>query len=378
MQHTSGPRIGIIGGGQLGMMLTEAASSLGLDITVLDQPGCPATYAGAHLVPGSITDADRIRELARQVDVVTFEIEHVNTDALLALEDEGVTVQPSPHSLITIKDKFAQKTFLRRHGIPTADFLAIDGEDDLLLAAAWFGFPFLVKTRHGGFDGRGNAVVANPNDFAEAMRKLGSARLYAERFVPFAKELAVMVARSTTGEIATYPVVETVHQESVLRLVLAPAPIAPTLAQRAETLAREVMTHLHGAGVFGIEMFLTADGDISINEIAPRVHNSGHYTIEACQTSQFAQHLLAVSGRPLGSTAMLHPAAVTINILGERSGSANPSGTETAAALGETSVHWYHKREVRPLRKMGHITVTGDTVEECLKKATTARALVTV
>jgi 5-(carboxyamino)imidazole ribonucleotide synthase len=371
-------RIGVIGGGQLGMMLTEAATPLGLDVTVLDQPGCPATYAGAHLVPGSITDADRIQELARGVDVVTFEIEHVNAEALLEIEADGVTIHPSPRSLITIKDKLAQKTFLRGHGIPTADFLTVDGEADLYAAAMRFGYPFLVKTRHGGFDGRGNAVVTAPDDFADTIWKLGGEALYAERFVPFAKELAVMVARGTTGEIAIYPVVETVHEESVLRLVLAPAPLDPSLAQQAETLARDVMRHLHGAGVFGIEMFLTQDGEILINEIAPRVHNSGHYTIEACATSQFAQHLLAITGRALGSSAMTHPAAVTINILGERSGVADPQGTEEAETLGVTAVHWYHKREVRPLRKMGHITVTGDRVEQCLETADAARALVSV
>jgi 5-(carboxyamino)imidazole ribonucleotide synthase len=376
MREEARTRVGIIGGGQLGMMLTEAAAPLGLDVAVLDQPGCPATYAGARLVPGSITDADRIRELARGVDVVTFEIEHVNTDALLEIEAQGVTVHPSPRSLVTIKDKFAQKTFLRGHGIPTADFLPVEGEADLLQAAARFGFPFLVKTRHGGFDGRGNAVVATPSDFAGTLRKLGGAALYAERFVPFARELAVMVTRSTGGEIATYPVVETVHEESVLRLVLAPAPIDPALAHRAETLARDVMGHLHGAGVFGIEMFLTQDGEILINEIAPRVHNSGHYTIEACATSQFAQHLLAITGRPLGPTTMTYPAAVMVNILGARSGVADQRGTEAAGARGEAAVHWYHKREVRPLRKMGHITVTGDTVEQCLETATAARALV--
>lgn len=373
-----GTRIGIIGGGQLGLMLAEAAAPLAIDVTVLDRPGCPATYAGAHLVPGSITDGGRIRELARGADVITFEIEHVNADALLALADEGVTIHPSPHSLITIKDKFAQKTFLRDHGIPAADFLAVDGEADLHLAAERFGLPFLVKTRHGGFDGRGNAVVSTPADFAKAMQKLGGEDLYAERFVPFAKELAVIAARSAAGETATYPVVETVHEESVLRAVLAPAPIDPALVARAEVLARDAMCHLHGAGVFGIEMFLTREGAILVNEIAPRVHNSGHYTIEACRTSQFAQHLLAITGRPLGPTAMSHPAAVTINILGERSGAADPRGSAAAEALGQTSVHWYHKREVRPLRKMGHITVTGDTVEQCLETANAARALVSV
>ena len=371
-------RIGIIGGGQLGMMLAEAATPLGMGVTVLDQPGCPAAFAGARLVPGRIIDGNCIRELARQVDVVTFEIEHVNAEALLEIEAEGAPIHPSPRSLITIKDKLAQKQFLRGHGIPTADFLEIADAADLHRAAEWVDYPFMVKTRHGGFDGRGNAVVKDVSDFIDTANKFNGAALYAERIVPFVKELAVMVARGPGGEIAVYPVVETIHQESVLRTVLAPAPIDRLLAARAESLAREVMIRLHGAGVFGIEMFLTADGAILINEIAPRVHNSGHYTIEACATSQFAQHLLAMGGQPLGATAMTSPAAVMVNILGERSGDASPNGAGAAEALGQTAVHWYHKREVRPLRKMGHITVTGDSIAQCLETAEAARALVSV
>lgn len=373
-----GKRIGIVGGGQLGMMLAEAAKPLGISITVLDKKDCPATYAGAKLLEGKITDPHKIRELARATGLLTFEIEHINADVLEALEQEGTTVHPSPKSLIVIKDKLAQKEFLRRHNIPTADFLAIESNDDLSRATAAFGFPFLLKSRHGGYDGRGNAVVMREGDIEEAKQKLGNARLYAERFVPFARELAVMAARDRYGTLALYPVVETIHEESILRFTLAPAPVDRDVYRSAEALATSVMEHLNGAGVFGIEMFQTQNGEVLVNEIAPRVHNSGHYTIEACKTSQFTQHLLAVSGAQLGDTRMTSKAAAMVNILGGRKGSAAPSGTENAEALGKTTVHWYHKHDVSLLRKMGHITVIGDTVGECLTKAKKARELIGV
>ena len=371
-------RVGIVGGGQLGMMLTEAAIPLGIEVTVLDKAGCPASFAGATVVAGAITDSEKTRELASQVDVVTVEIEHVNTEVLAALANEGVPVHPTPETLVTIKDKLAQKMFLRQFGIATADFLAIDDAHDLGEAAARFGYPFLLKARHGGYDGRGNVVIRGEDDIQDGIRTLGSAALYAERFVPYVKELAVMVARGRDGEIASFPVVETKHEESILRWVVAPAPIDIAATERAGRLAIAAVKHLSGAGVFGVEMFLSADGNILINEIAPRVHNSGHYTIEACQTSQFTQHLLAVSGQPLGSTAMTHPAAAMVNILGGRAGTAMPTGSELAAERYDASVHWYHKRDVAPQRKMGHLTVTGDDADECLERALAAERVVDV
>ncbi|MFN8593840.1 MAG: 5-(carboxyamino)imidazole ribonucleotide synthase [Thermomicrobiales bacterium] len=371
-------RVGIVGGGQLGMMLAEAAVPLGIAVTVLDKEGCPASFAGATVIEGAITDGEKTCELASQVDVVTVEIEHVNTSVLAALAREGVPIHPSPQTLITIKDKLAQKMFLREHGIATAEFLAIAAEDDIREAAARFGYPFLLKARHGGYDGRGNVVIHGGDDIPDGIRKLGGAALYAERFVPFGKELAVMVARGADGAIVPFPVVETKHEESILRWVMAPAPIDALAKERAEQLASSAVSRLSGAGMFGVEMFLTGSGDILINEIAPRVHNSGHYTIEACQTSQFAQHLLAVTGESLGSTAMVLPAAAMVNILGERSGTAAPSGGEEAAARYDASVHWYHKRDVVPLRKMGHLTVTGDDAGECLERALAARRMIDV
>lgn len=371
-------KIGIIGGGQLGMMLTEAAALLDFEITIVDKADCSASFVGAKVLVGAITDPEKIKELAKDADFLTFEIEHINTDALEELENESVTIHPSPHTLKTIKDKFAQKEFLRKNNLPTASFVAIEKDTDITKAGHRFGYPFLLKTRSGGYDGRGNAVVKNEEDIKQAVKKLGDNALYAEKFVPFTKELAVMVARSTNGDIKTYPVVETIHEENILRFTLAPAKIDKKIYQKAENLAKAVMEHLHGAGVFGIEMFLTKNGKVVINEIAPRVHNSGHYTIEACETSQFTQHLLAITGQPLRKTDMIVPAAVMINILGSRIGKANLQGTESAETLGKTYVHWYHKQDVKPLRKMGHITVVGDNLGECLKKTKEARRLISI
>lgn len=358
--------------------MTEAAVPLGMAVTVLDKAGCPASFAGAAVIEGAITDGEKTRELASRVDVVTVEIEHVDTDALAALAGEGVPVHPAPETLVTIKDKLAQKMFLRQFGIAAADFLAIADARDIDEAAARFGYPFLLKARHGGYDGRGNVVIQGEHDIPDGIRQLGNAALYAERCVPFAKELAIMVARGRNGEIVPFPVVETKHEENILRWVVAPAPIDPVAREQAEHLAISAVKRLSGAGVFGIEMFLSSGGEILINEIAPRVHNSGHYTIEACQTSQFAQHLRAVSGQPLGATAMTYPAAATVNIFGGRAGTAMLSGAGEAAARYDAAVHWYHKRDVAPLRKMGHLTVTGDDAEECLERALAAGRVIDV
>jgi len=373
-------RVGIVGGGQLGMMLAEAAPPLGITVAVIDKVGCPASFAGAQVIEGNITSADAIHQLAAWAPTVTVEIEHINTGALHEVKNEGTAVHPSPETLKMIKDKYAQKVFLKNAGIPTADFLAIDAEEDFTKAGNEYGYPYVLKARHGAYDGRGNERVNSAEDLSRAREKLGDTALYAEKFVPFVKELAVMVARSTNGEIATYPVVETIHEKDILRYTLAPAEISDEAIEKAKTLARSVMEHLQGAGVFGIEMFLTADGEILINEIAPRVHNSGHYTIEGCETSQFTQHLLAITGRPLRNTEMVAPAAVMINILGD---SDDPEktlkGEEETQALGDVYVHLYHKKPKNPpdrLRKNGHITVLGNSIAEARKKADHARSMI--
>ncbi len=372
-------RIGIVGGGQLGRMLTIPAKEMGFNVTVLDATAhCPAAQVGAKQIIGALTDPKAIHKLAKGSDILTFEIEHIDAETLDALTKEGRIVHPSPKTLQTIKDKLLQKQFLNKNNIPTAPYVEVKTKENILDAVSKFDYPLVLKSRFGGYDGRGNALIQNENDIASAFEKLGRNDLYIEQFVQFNKELAVMVARSTKGDIKTYPVVETVHKNSILHYVLAPAPITKSLQQTAEKFAVEVMKHLGGAGVFGVEMFLKKNGEIFVNEIAPRVHNSGHYTIEASVTSQFENHIRAIAGLPLGETAMKTPAAAMVNILGERKGKAMLEGLEKALAIQGVSVHIYGKAETRPERKMGHITVVGNNVKECLRKAKLARKAISI
>ncbi len=371
--------IGIIGGGQLGQMLTEAAKNLELDVVVLepdDDP--PAVQAGATQIIGSLVDTKKIKELVKKSDFVTWEIEHINTEVLKELENQGFKISPSPKTLTKIKDKFLQKDFLKNQGIPTAPFRKVENIEDLKKAADELNLPLVLKTRFGGYDGRGNFVIRNETDFKEGFIKLGGENLYVEGWVNFEKELAVMAVRDVNANIKTYPVVQTIHKNNILQVVLAPAPISSDQSLKAEEFAKKVMEHLEGAGVFGIEMFLTKRGEILVNEIAPRVHNSGHFTIEAAITSQFENQLRAVSEMDLGSSKMKVKAAVMINILGDRMGEANPKGVGKAEKLGNVFVHIYGKKEVKPERKMGHLTVIGDDLEKVLEKANLARSLISI
>lgn len=369
--------IGIVGGGQLGRMLTEAAIPLGFKVIVVD-PGanCPAAQVGATQILGGLKDAQALAELAEKSDVITVEIEHVDTGLLAEIAKLGTPVHPAPLTIAMIQDKFAQKQFLHKAGIALADFIEIDSIQSAKAALQDFGGKMLLKTRFGAYDGRGNAVVASEADLQAALKSFGDQKLYAEKFVPFKKELAVMVARSTTGETAVYPVVETIQERNICVEVLAPADVENTVSEEARKLAVQVVESLDGAGVFGIEMFLTDDNKVIINEIAPRVHNSGHYTIEGCETSQFEQHIRAITGLPLGSTKLVAPAAVMVNILGERDGPTEINGLETAEALA--GVHLYGKSPTKIDRKMGHVTATGATLEEARARAENARKAITI
>jgi phosphoribosylaminoimidazole carboxylase PurK protein len=318
-------KIGIVGGGQLGMMLTEAASPLGFKVFVLEkEPVCPAAQVGARQIVGNIMDPAAIRELAEQVDVISWEVEHIGSDTLIDLASEGFNVQPSPYSLAVIKDKFEQKNMLRRRGLPVPNLIALrefinptDKAERLRTVKALLGGEIILKARTGGFDGRGNLVYRDDPDAVD--EKFGDSwdDVFAERIEDFDKELSVVLARDIHGSVSLYPPVETVHRDNICHTVVAPADISPQVRVAAEDIAHETMKLFRGAGVFAIEMFLRGD-DILINEIAPRVHNSGHHTIEANVTSQFAQHIRAISGMPLGSTAMRSPAAAMINILGRK------------------------------------------------------------
>jgi len=351
-------RIGIVGGGQLGRMLALAARNFAFEVRVVDpNPDCPASGVVDEVIVGAFDDARAIEQLADKSDVITFEIESAGVEVLEKLQARGIVVSPSPRSLAIIRDKLGQKQFLVEKGISVAPFAEVISAADVEKLAQQWGYPLLLKSRFGAYDGRGNAVIDNVEEIPLALDKLGNKNLYAEAFVPFIKEMAVMAARDVRGEIVLYPVVETEHYNNILRTVQIPAPIVPEYREAAEGLARQVMTHLDGAGVFGIELFLTSKGEVLVNEIAPRVHNSGHYTIEACLTSQFENQIRAVCGLPLGQTLLRTPAAVMVNLLGEENRPAELSGLSEVLAIDGAAVHIYGKKDSRPERKMGHITV---------------------
>ncbi len=377
-------RVGIVGGGQLGRMLTLAAKKMGFTVIVTDPtPHSPAGQVADEEITGGYKDETTTRNLAKKVDVITIDAEFVNDEVLAQLVKEGIPVHPSPQTIQIIKDKLHQKEFLKKNGIPTAEFISVVTQQDIEKAGEKFGYPLLLKARTDAYDGKGNYLVKNKSDIEKGMKKLEGRILYVEKFVPFTKELAIMVARNTKGEIKTYPVTQTIHKDNICDTVIVPSLTSKTVQEKAQKLAIKTVQKLHGAGVFGIEMFLTpttslGQAKILVNEIAPRVHNSGHYTIESAVTSQFEQHIRAIMGLPLGKTTLLCKAVVMKNILGEKQGNGFPKGLEKALKIPNVSIHMYGKKQSRPGRKMGHITVVGNTIEECLKKANKARKALTI
>ncbi len=365
--------IGIVGGGQLGRMLAQAGHTLGFRVVVLDPTqNSPAGQIADEQILGSFKDKDKILELGKVSDFITFEIESANNEALEELVQSGKIVHPNPKTLQIIKDKFSQKVFLKNSGIPTADFAEVANVDDARAQAQIFGYPFLIKSRFDAYDGRGNYLVKEESDIDKAFDKLGNNNLYMEKFFPFTKELAVVSARGTDGEIITYPVVETVHQNNICHIVRSPAQVDKKVDIKARLLAEKVLASLGGVGVFAIEMFLDQNDEVVVNEIAPRVHNSGHHTIEAFTMSQFEAHIRAITGMPLIAPAEKSRHAVMINILGERDGEALLNG-DYVHPTQDANVHIYGKMETRKERKMGHITALGDTEEEAESKALEAR-----
>lgn len=363
-------KVGIIGGGQLGMMLTEAAQKMPeIDgVVVIDPtPGCPAEQAGAMQIVAGFGDESAIRSLAGMVDVITYEIESGNADVLESVSSE-TAVNPSPDTLRTIQDKFVQKTFLSEHGIPVGEFMAVEGLEDVRRAADKFGLPFLLKARRDAYDGRGNYRIERPEDIESAYGYFEGRKTYAEKLVRFEMEVSVIAARNTRGDIRTYPLVENMHKNNILHVTVAPARVSPDIAARAESLARNTMEVLRGAGVFGIEMFVAGD-NILINEIAPRVHNSGHHTLVSSATSQFEQHLRAILGMELGDTT-LQRKTIMYNILGPD----GFTGRYRPVRLDGDDIHlkMYGKKESKPQRKMGHFNLTGsdDTpIDDLVKRA---------
>lgn len=368
-------RIGLIGGGQLGRMMVKAAKRLGCTCVVLDPvPGSPAEQIAVQIV-GDYSDPAMLRELAEACDVLTFELEDIETETLARLEQEGHRIYPRPELLAIIQDKYRQKQFLRDAGIPTSEFIDMPEPDAEAFAA--FGYPLVQKARRGGYDGRGVAVMKDAQAFASHLPVPG----YVERFVEAEKELAVIVARDAAGECRAYPAVEMrFHaQGNVLDFLVAPAQVAPDIALRAEQLAMRTVEAMQGVGVFGIELFLTAADELLVNEVAPRTHNSGHHTIEVCVTDQFEQHLRAILGLPLGETRQLSPATM-VNLLGEPGYQGRPviAGLAAVLAIPGVCVHVYGKAVTKPGRKMGHVTVIDESIAGSCDKARQVKKMIRI
>jgi len=312
------------------------------------------------------------------VDVVTLENEFVDADSLAALEKFGHKLWPTSATIRLVQDKLLQKQALEKAGLPLPKFRAVDDKHAIMEAAKEFGWPMVLKKRRNGYDGKGNFTLRSAADIDEAWKQLGGDKnsLYVEAFCPFTMELAVMITRSQTGEIASYPLVETIQHNHICHVVKAPASVSSPVATRAVEVARKAVETVGGVGSVGVELFLTRDGQILINEMAPRVHNSGHYTIEGCVCSQFENHVRAVLGWPLGSTEMLAPAAVMVNMLGAGKGTGAPLGISKALAVSGAHIHVYGKSISAPGRKMGHVTALGKTVDEALGIARKAADLI--
>ena len=367
------PRLGIVGGGQLAKMTALAGLQLGCDVVVLERNSySPAAHLASHSIVGDWDSPEALVRLASLVDVVTLENEFVDSASLRALEEFGYPLFPTASSIALVQDKLLQKQTLAAAGLPVPRFVAVGNAAAIGEAGRDFGWPMLLKARRNAYDGKGNVTVRSPEESAAAWGRLGGDRgrtLYLEAFCAFATELAVIVVRGRDGQTATYPVVETVQRDHVCHLVQAPAPIPAEVAARATALAREAVAAVGGIGSFGVEMFLTRTGEVVINELAPRVHNSGHYTIEACVCSQFENHVRAVLGWPLGDTRMVAPAAVMVNLLGTEKGLGHPHGLANALAVAGAHVHVYGKAMTGPGRKMGHVTALGATLDEARASA---------
>jgi len=351
--------LGIIGGGQLGMMLTEAAKKMPEHISkviVLDpNENCSASLVGAEQIVADFKDKDSIINLANQVDIITYEIESGDSDVLKSVENQA-EINPSPETLKTIQDKFLQKTFLQNHNIPVPEFIKVENIEEVKKGLKKFGYPALLKARRDAYDGKGNFKIDSENEIQTAYDYFKGQKLMLEKFVPFKMEVSVIASRNTKGEIKTYPLVENIHEKNILRETIAPSRTSSTVSEKAEKIASNTMDVLKGAGVFGIEMFVTQDDEIVINEIAPRVHNSGHHTLQSSETSQFEQHLRAILGLDLGSTELLHN-TIMYNILGNL----DFQGEYKKIEISEKNIFlkMYEKKISKPLRKLGHLNIVG-------------------
>jgi len=375
-------KIGIIGGGQLGKMMILDAKRLGFYCVTLDPTeDCPSHSISDEHIVARFDDRSALLQLAQKVDVITYEFEHIDASYLTVLEQQGHSIYPSPISLVTIQDKYLQKMKLQQAGILVPDFIAVNTLEELKVYLVANNNKGMLKTRMGGYDGKGNMLITSIDEADEAYVKLGSNAipLMVEAFVPFIQEVSVLACRGITGDIRIYPVGENHHKESILDETLVPARINSIAYNKALDIAKEVMQVFEGVGMFCVELFVTAENEVLVNEVAPRPHNSGHYTIEGCVTSQFEQHIRAITGLPFGSSALRAP-TVMKNLLGAvgYNGRTVVEGLEKAYEDPSIKVHLYGKQETKEKRKMGHLTVCSETVEDALDKARKAYNLLTI
>ncbi len=377
---TSNLKLGIIAGGQLGKMLIQEASKWDIITYVLDaDENCPARSIASHYIKGSNTDFDAVYQFGKMVDVLTFEIENVNIEALKKLKSEGLRIAPDPNILELIQDKGLQKEFYKKSGIPTSNFKLYESEEAIrnAIVKAEIDFPFVQKLRKGGYDGRGVAVINNKND----LPKLLPGASVVEEKVEITKEIAVIVARNKKGEIKCFPVVEMLFDPiaNLVDKLICPSSISVEQSEKAINFAGEIIELLDMEGLLAVEFFVDATGNVIVNEIAPRTHNSGHHTIESIITSQFEQHLRAILNLPLGSTKLKLP-SVMINILGAEGheGPVMYQGLTESLAIEGVKIHLYGKKITKPYRKMGHVTIMASTLECALKKAAKVKELIKV
>ena len=375
-------RIGIIGGGQLGKIMILEAKRLGFYVAVLDPaPDCPSHSICDLLIVSDLDDPKGYDEISKRTDIITYEWENISADALENLEKKGHVIYPSVSSLRKIQNKYVQNNELKENGILVPKFALVSSTEEIreLGKPENFGYPLMLKTTKGGYDGKGVAPIKTEADVEDAFMQLGGGvkELMVEEFIDFQKEISVIACRGINGEKTVYPVAENTHTNTILDTTIVPAIISEEISLKAADIANQVMSVFEGVGTFCTEMFLAENGDIYVNEVAPRPHNSGHYTIEGCFANQFENHIRAIVGLPFGDTSMITP-AVMVNLLGESNGAAKLLGLEEAYHDPLVHVHLYGKSESKTGRKMGHYTVVGKTQECTIERAEKLKQIIRI
>ncbi|AWI11338.1 5-(carboxyamino)imidazole ribonucleotide synthase [Caldibacillus thermoamylovorans] len=358
-----GQTIGVIGGGQLGQMMTLAAKSMGFRVIVLDPtPNSPCGQVADEQIVAAYNDLAAVKILAEKTDVITYEFENIDANALSWLTNHAYVPQGTEILRVT-QNRIYEKATIQKAGVPVVPYEVILNQTELEHGLENLGYPAVLKTATGGYDGKGQLVIKTEHDRISAASLLSTGPCVLEQWIPFTKEVSVIVSKNPDGETAVFPVAENIHCNNILHQTIVPARIDKETEEKAMAAAKKIAEFLHLIGTLAVEMFVTEDGEIYINELAPRPHNSGHYSIEACMTSQFEQHIRAICNLPLGSTALLKP-AVMVNILGEH---LEPL-LENLHHFKHWKIHLYGKNEAKPGRKMGHLTRLCNDTDEALQE----------